>query len=359
MDKKKADKLRIAVIHDWIPSPRLNAFGEDMRPDQINNDVAELILQLLNEQPDVIAELVSAEKIFALFSNKKNSSWNGAVNLAYGEYGRFHMAEVPMMLDRLGVPNYGANPLLMSLTRNKQQTKNIAESIGIKTSPSVFYDYASAHLVDAMPSSILPAIVKPNEAASGLGIEAIAYQNTSDAKCRAHDLLNAYPEGIIVEKFVSGMELTVAALSTSKKIDTFAYVLKNSDGSDLEETYMNAYKENLGAYVEGCRIWKDMEKEGLYELAQKAKSATENLVNELRFIGFSRADFRVEKNGGLVFLELNGQAGISLGPSVVTTIGADHFENRLGFINAFAANAVEYLREVISDSPECQKSRAN
>ena len=164
MDSLKTPKhgFRIAVVYDWKPESRPNAFGEDMRSDQIRNEVAELLIEFLNQNIGVNAELVAAEYLEEVISRNQEVSWDGAINMAYGEFGRFHMAAVPMMLDRLGIPNYGADPFLMVLARNKQQTKNIAESIGINVSSSVFYDQASAHLIDVMPTTILPAIIKPN-----------------------------------------------------------------------------------------------------------------------------------------------------------------------------------------------------
>ena len=70
------------------------------------------------------------------------------------------------------------------------------------------------------------------------------------------------------------MELTVAALSSGENIDTFAYILKEKNGVDLSENYMSAYQANLESYVDGERIWRSMEQEGLATLATEAKNVT-------------------------------------------------------------------------------------
>lgn len=160
---------------------------------------------------------------------------------------------------------------------------------------------------------------------------------------------------MLVEKFVPGMELTVAALSSGENIDTFAYILKEKNGVDLSENYMSAYQANLESYVDGERIWRSMEQEGLATLATEAKNVTFNLIQELRFIGYARADFRATTEGELVFLELNGQAGIGLGPSVVTTIGTDYYGDRLGFIKELTNKALYYLKYECSNPSKGHK----
>ena len=342
-DRNNEDII-IGVVHDWTDSSRLNKFNEDMRRDQIRLDVAELLTASLNKIENVSAKTLSFEEL------KENpKSIDGSVNIAYGEHGRFHLSTVPSFLDTFGIPNFGADPFQMLLSRNKQHTKLLAKSLGIQTPQSIFIDEYSIGLIDDLDDSLFgKSIIKPNEAASGLGIEKKIYNNLIDIKARARLLLKAYPEGIIIEDFIFGQEVTVGVLSDRNKIRAFPYIQRNLDTSSLPNDYMNSFEENLAAYEKGERKWFQLEKYVSKEQCDLAVKWSIQIAEAVGIAGYVRIDFRLGDNGSLYFLEINGQAGIGLKGSVVISIGNDYFDEPHGFIKEIANYAHLYLSSEIS-----------
>ena len=311
-------------------------------------EVAEAIVGILQEDKAISAQLIHLDEFLKEMTSNSAPPYDACINFAYGEHGRFHLGSAPMKLDSVGIPNFGSDPLQMLLARNKKQTKSIAQSLGLKTTRDLFIDRYTRHLIPHMSSKLLPVIVKPNEGAAGLGMENHIYRSSQEAIDRIRFVLEAYPEGILIEKFVPGHDVTVAALSDLKRVDVFAYIQRDKDGGELPLTYMNAFTENINAVERGTRIWHEMAKHAPPDIVSEACEQTRILVTSLRIAGYVRADFRLSENGCLIFLELNGQAGMNLKSSIILQIGKDHFNDRLGFLRQFSETAVSFFQYAAS-----------
>jgi len=347
------DHIIIGVVHDWDDLPRPNRFNEDMRRDQIRLEVAELLSSSLDNIPNVTSLLISFSEL-----REDPKLIDAALNVAYGENGRFHLSTVPVFLDSLGIPNFGADPFQMLLARNKQHTKLIAKSLGVLTPQSLYVDQYSVGIIDELDDPLFErAIVKPNESASGLGLENKIYQNLSEIKSRAKLLLEAYPEGIIIEDFIPGQEVTVGVLSDRMNTVAFPYIQRNLDSTALSENYINSFEENLAAYERGERKWFQLKNYGTKVQCEQAVKSSIRIANEIGIAGYVRADFRLTDDGSLYFLELNGQAGIGLKGSVVISIGKDYFDHPHGFINEIAVYAHSFLSAEINSSRSSEQEK--
>ena len=95
------------------------------------------------------------------------------------------------------------------ISNDKSIAKVFIREAGLKTPDSLFIAGKSqTHLIEALS---MPVIVKPNMEGSSIGIDDTSIARTIDeAKVICERCLEAFPDGVIVERFVSGPEIFIA-----------------------------------------------------------------------------------------------------------------------------------------------------
>ncbi len=130
-------------------------------------------------------------------------------NLAEGHRGKTRRAFYPALFEELGIPSTGSDAYTLCVTLDKALTKKQLAGWGVPSPRGRFVTEASLKVggLDELP---YPAIVKPNFEGSSKGIgqdnvvdDPIALGHMLDA------LLERYPDGAIVERFVSGLDVRV------------------------------------------------------------------------------------------------------------------------------------------------------
>jgi D-alanine-D-alanine ligase len=131
-------------------------------------------------------------------------------NIAEGEGGRCREAHVPAVLEMLGVPFVGSDPLTLCVTLDKPVAKRLVEHEGFPTPP--FRTFRSAEEFDSLPFPF-PVIVKPAFEGSSKGVR-IASRATSldQAREMVGFVTQTYRQEAMVEAFVPGAEVTVGVL---------------------------------------------------------------------------------------------------------------------------------------------------
>jgi D-alanine-D-alanine ligase len=131
-------------------------------------------------------------------------------NITEGLQGRSREAQVPALLEMLGIPYTGADPLTLALCLDKAMFKRILRAEGISTPE--FRVVSSAREAESL-NFPLPAFVKPAAEGSGKGIRAdsrvTTTENLREVVLRTGSV---YGFPVIVEEYLSGMEVTVGIL---------------------------------------------------------------------------------------------------------------------------------------------------
>ena len=131
-------------------------------------------------------------------------------NIAEGATGPHREAQVPAILESLGIPFTGSNSLTLSLALNKAKTKQLLASDGLPTPAWQLFTTPDAVLD---PRLAFPLIVKPNYEGSAKGIlrESVV-QDEASLRRQVRWILERYHQEALVEEFIEGTELTVGVL---------------------------------------------------------------------------------------------------------------------------------------------------
>jgi D-alanine-D-alanine ligase len=227
-------------------------------------------------------------------------------NIAEGEGGRCREAHIPAVLEMLGVPYVGSDPLTLSVTLDKPVAKRLAAYEGIPTPP--FRTFRSAGELDSLPFPF-PVIVKPAFEGSSKGVR-IASRATSldQARKMVRFVTETYRQEALVEAFVTGAEVTVGVLGNDPPRVVGMMEIVPTTVSPAEFVYSLEVKrdwENRVAY----RVPPALPEAVLSEIGRCALEA----YRALGCRDFSRIDFRLDPAGAPQFIECNPLPGLSPG----------------------------------------------
>ena len=194
-------------------------------------------------------------------------AWN-AIHGEYGEDGRLHH-----VLDTLGVSYTGSSAVASATSFNKQQTKYLAQNLGVKVAHGVMVENTGdietlAHtLFRTFPH---PAIIKPVTGGSSHGITVA--ENFAQLQSALDNAFNFAPQ-VLVEEYIKGRDATVGVIQNFRNEPTYAL---------LPSPY---------------ETFSQKEKDELVSIAKKIHEG-------LGLSHYSESDFVVSKRG-IYFLEVN------------------------------------------------------
>jgi D-alanine-D-alanine ligase len=115
------------------------------------------------------------------------------------------------MLEMLGVPYTGSSVLSSALAMDKLKAKELFRLHNVPTPPYYVYEGAAERdaILECHSSFGFPVMVKPRREGSSIGLSrAIDADSLVDAIC----LAQAHDESVLVERFITGREITVGIL---------------------------------------------------------------------------------------------------------------------------------------------------
>jgi D-alanine-D-alanine ligase len=223
-------------------------------------------------------------------------------NIAEGEGGRCREAHVPAVLEMLGVPFVGSDPLTLCVTLDKPVAKRLVEHEGFPTPP--FRTFRSAEEFDT-----LPVIVKPAFEGSSKGVRLASRATSFDqAREMVRFVTQTYRQDAMVEAFVTGAEVTVGVLGNDPPRVAGMMEIVPKTVSPAEFVYSLEVKrdwENRVAY----RVPPALPGVVLSEIERCALG----IYRALGCRDFSRIDFRLDADGAPHFIECNPLPGLSPG----------------------------------------------
>src|SRR5262249_52835035 len=137
-------------------------------------------------------------------------------NLAEGEgIGRCREARLPAVLEMLGIPYSGSDPLTLAATLDKDCAKRLMASAGVAVPNGFVVDSRSqiANCKLQIANCKLPVIVKPAWEGSSKGIRKNSLvEHARDLPQVVEAMLGDYRQPVLIEEFIQGDELTVGIL---------------------------------------------------------------------------------------------------------------------------------------------------
>ena len=246
-----------------------------------------------------------------------------ALHGAFGEDGH-----VQGILEYLKIPFTGSGLASSALAMDKIQAKRIFESVGLKT-PG-FLTLKGNELLDLnMNMDIFPAILKPNSEGSSLGVEKV--EKPEDLE-QARRKVIEFGEKMLLEKFVSGRELTCAVLQLAPSESPFPLPIVEVIAPNGNYNFHNKYEGDKTKYICPPKLPLDV-----------ISSIEKSSIKAFKTLGcrhWARVDFIWDESGEPEILELNTVPGMtekSLVPMAASKNGLSFDDLVLKILNsAFA-----------------------
>jgi len=131
-------------------------------------------------------------------------------NTCEGFIGDSREAQVPALLEMLGVPYSGGQVMCLANTLDKAATKRILQASGLPT--PAFQEFS--HPGQPLDSRLqFPLFVKPNREGTGIGIKGDSRVGSeSQLRERVSYIIEHYGETALVEEYIPGRDVTVAMI---------------------------------------------------------------------------------------------------------------------------------------------------
>jgi D-alanine-D-alanine ligase len=129
---------------------------------------------------------------------------------------RSREAQVPSVLEMLGIPHTGSDPLTLSVCLDKILTKKLVDLEGVPTPKWLVVN--NEQELDAVnwKSFPFPSIVKPAAEGSSKGIRLTSLaENKEQAKKEMARVLRSYNQPVMLEEFIDGEEITVGVIGNA------------------------------------------------------------------------------------------------------------------------------------------------
>lgn len=214
--------------------------------------------------------------------------------------------------DMLGIPYTGSGCLSSAIAMDKDLTKRLVAPAGVRTPAWQLVESADLDMDDVCAKAVYPCVVKPDDSGSSIGV-AIA-QNEEELRAALADAAKESGR-IIVEQFVSGREVQIGILG-DKCLPSIEII-----PAEGFYDYKNKYQPGAAKEITPAPIPAETE-------AELARSAM-IVFKTLGLRAYSRADFILDAEGKLWFLEINtlpGMTPTSLVPQEAAVIGIEYGE---------------------------------
>lgn len=235
-------------------------------------------------------------------------------NIAEGWRGPSREAQVPAMLEMLGIPYTGSDPITLGICLDKSRTKEILAYHRIPTPP-----FAVIDSVDQLSdfSSSLPCIVKPLHEGSSKGIfnSSVVYTN-EQLRRQVGRVFFEYEEPAIVEKFLNGREFTIGAIGNGPDLRILPIVEIRFDSLPDGVNPIYSYEAKW--------IWDTLDNPlDVHEcpakipikLQREIETICRDTYRVLRCRDWCRIDIRLDEDHRPYVLELNPLPGILPNPN--------------------------------------------
>ncbi len=211
-------------------------------------------------------------------------------NTSEGFIGESREAQIPSLLDMMGIPYTGSGVLGMSLAHNKDYTKRILLQNNLPTGR-----FFIVNDPDHIPPFDIryPLFVKPAHEGSSIGINNKAIvNNKQELEAQVHWVWDLVRSKVLVEEYIKGREVTISILAN--EILPIVEIISPIGFYSIEQKESN---EHVISRVCPANLPKDLE--------VRMQHAVLQAMQALALDDFSRFDIRINETGKFFFLEVN------------------------------------------------------
>jgi D-alanine-D-alanine ligase len=218
-------------------------------------------------------------------------------------------AQIPMFCEILQIPYTGPGPLAAASILNKARAKEIWRFHGVPTAKFQMFFTGREKLNHELR---YPLIVKANEEGSSAGVRNDSVvRNRKELDKQVKIIMEKFGAPVLVEKFLSGREFTVAVLGNGENLEVLPIIEANFKSLPKGSNHIDSYEAKW--------IWDDpkMTESSMIcpaKIRPSLRVKIEEIVKKaFRVIGcrdWARLDLRMDNNGKIQVLEINCPVGL-------------------------------------------------
>jgi D-alanine-D-alanine ligase len=330
--------MRIGLSYDLKTSVAPSTGVEDALEEYDSPETLEIIEDACQKAGHEVVRLGGGEEFLRNILREKVDL---VFNIAEGRgESRGREAQVPAVLEMLGVPSTGSDSLTLAVCLDKPVTKTLVKAGGILT-PRWFTltdeESVRAARWDVFP---FPMIIKPSFEGSSKGIRLTSLvHNVREAEAEARRIIGDYHQPAMVEEFIDGEEVTIGVIGNrypqvvgmmrvvpKQQVEHFVYSL------EVKRDYVNLVDYECPMQLPQAVL-------------DRLEAAALAAYKTLGCRDLSRVDFRIGKDGKPSFIEINPLPGLGTYSDLVIMTG------KLGWTHAGLIQAV--LDAAMERYPQC------
>jgi D-alanine-D-alanine ligase len=227
-------------------------------------------------------------------------------NTCEGLRGDSREAQVPALLEMLGMRYTGPTPLAAAITNDKPTTKRILHYYGLPTPLFQVFESPDEPLHRDL---VFPLFVKPAHEGTGMGIgNNSLVRNVHELRDSVAECIHSYHQAALVESYIEGKDITCGLTGNGNDVHFFPITEVDFSGypDDLLPIYGSLQK------VEFDHLYKNKCPAPLGDaLTAEVRRLTHQTFLVTGCRDYARVDFRLRDDGSLSILEINGLPGIT------------------------------------------------
>jgi D-alanine--D-alanine ligase len=279
-------------------------------------------------------------------------------NTAEGQNGRMREALYPALFEEMGIPYTGSDAYTNAITLDKWMTKLLVSRAGVDTPRATLVTVRNFEAMTERGFGLaFPVIVKPNFEGSSKGIYASGHNGEQgagrtwvganggvsvvkeprDLTAVLRSALRAYPDGVLVEEFIEGLDVAVGFIdgvghdngllmpvellmepSADRPFNIYDYRLKNLDPGKVQFRCPAGIPRDVAA---------------------RLRQISAEVVRTLNVRDVARLDYRVATDGRIYLLEANALPALAPASSLfaaTSQLGMSYNASIQAILNAAA-----------------------
>ncbi|MBL8058594.1 MAG: hypothetical protein JNK29_17955 [Anaerolineales bacterium] len=242
-------------------------------------------------------------------------------NTCEGFRGDSREAQVPALLEMMGVPYTASRVMALAITLDKAMTKRVLHYYGLPTPAFQEFFAADQPLEPRLAERLAagrPLFIKPNREGTGIGIHRDSLvRDEASLRARVAYMLKAYHESVLVEEYVEGRDVTCGLVGNLRPDGTPDDDLHFFPISEVDYSVYPPGTEPFYSYelkVDLADSYRNLCPAPLPDhIAAEVRRLTLETFRVCGCLDVARVDFRLDVNNHLqpMILEINALPGIT------------------------------------------------
>ena len=303
MASSKKNRINLAFIYDDLSKFKKQTsyhFPKDATGEWESEDTLALMIETWKKL-DCHVSLLPFNEVFFEHWNKNYKSFDAVHSVLEGWGSLSREAWVSSFCEMSGVPYIGSQPFAHNISMKKSAVKIIANFLDIPTAE--FHVIRKEEDLEKIPKDFFNQthFIKPDCEGSGIGINHLHSISDSHNKTikNVTTLLKDFPEGVLLEKHLPGLELTSALLGYDLNFLPIAQIEVPDGVYGLE----HKSKNYMGEKVTFPKLDK--------KTTRIIKDGSIKISKYIHVQDFVRIDWRMDEKNNVQLLEVNTLAGLS------------------------------------------------